>query len=580
MYHFQTNHIEVILILVLLIYDVMLSDPYSTATLFWGVTIIGIDWLSRHKAKIVCHEKVVRIPLPHDEVLRELGERPEEKLRHLMSVKAKKQKLKDIVVVRNFSEVFPDNLSVLPPSREIKFCIDLIPEAMPVMKSPYRLAQSEMEELSSQLKELQDKDLWSRYHQLRVHEDDILKTTFRTRYGHFEFTVMPFGLTNAPATNEEHETHLGLILELLKKDKLYAKFSKCEFWLREVQFLGHVVNGDDIHVDPSKIEAVRNWESPRTPSETLKDKLCNAPVLALSNGPKDFVVYCDASCLGLRCVLMQRGKVISYASRQLKTHKKNYTSHDLELDVVVFALKIWRHYLYGTNNFIYTDHKSLQHIFNQKELNMRQHRWIEILSDYDNEIRCHPGKANVVGDALSRKDRIKHRRVRAIDITIQSSIKDKILATQNKAYEVVNAPAEMLRGLDEQMERRSDGALPSDLLQQLEIPEWKWERIAMDFVTKLPRTSSGHDSIWVIVDRLTKSTYFLPMREDYKMDRLARLHLNEIVARHDVPISIIFDRNGRFKSRFWQSMQEVLGTQLDMSTAYHPQTNGQSERTT
>ncbi|GJR34195.1 hypothetical protein Tco_1209879 [Tanacetum coccineum] len=327
MYHFQTNHIEVILILVLLIYDVMLSDPYSTATLFWGVTIIGIDWLSRHKAKIVCHEKVVRIPLPHDEVLRELGERPEEKLRHLMSVKAKKQKLKDIVVVRNFSEVFPDNLSVLPPSREIKFCIDLIPEAMPVMKSPYRLAQSEMEELSSQLKELQDKDLWSRYHQLRVHEDDILKTTFRTRYGHFEFMVMPFGLTNAPATNEEHETHLGLILELLKKDKLYAKFSKCEFWLREVQFLGHVVNGDDIHVDPSKIEAVRNWESPRTPSEvrsflglaryyqrfiknfskiakpltiltqksktydwgeeherafqTLKDKLCNAPVLAL-----------------------------------------------------------------------------------------------------------------------------------------------------------------------------------------------------------------------------------------------------------------------------------------------------------
>ncbi|GJY52750.1 putative reverse transcriptase domain-containing protein [Tanacetum coccineum] len=151
-----------------------------------------------------------------------------------------------------------------------------------------------------------------RYHQLRVHEDDILKTAFRTRYGHFEFTVMPFGLTNAPA----------VFMDLMKR------------------FLRHVVNGDGIHVDPSKIEAVRNWEAPRTLSETLKDKLCNAPVLALPNGPKDFVVYCDASCLGLGCVLIERGKVISYASRQLKTHEKNYTTHDLELDVIVFALKI------------------------------------------------------------------------------------------------------------------------------------------------------------------------------------------------------------------------------------------------
>ncbi|GKC64339.1 putative reverse transcriptase domain-containing protein [Tanacetum coccineum] len=448
--------------------------------------IIGMDWLSNHKAEIICHEKVVRIPLLDGKVLRVLGEKPEEKMRHLMGVK----KQEEIVVVRDFPEVFPDDLSGLPPIREIEFQIELIPGATPVAKSPYRLAPSELEELSGQLKELQDKgfirpssspwgasvlfvkkkdgsfrmcidyrelnkltvknryllpriddlfdqlqgsqffskiDLRYGYHQLRVHEDDILKTAFRTCYGHFEFTVMPFGLTNAPA---EHVEHLRLVLGLLKKEKPYAKFSKCEFWLREVQFLGHVINGNGIHVDPSKIEAVKNWKAPRTPTEvrsfvglagyyrrfienfskiaksltiltqkckifdwgeehelafqTLKDKLCNAPVLALPDGPEDFV---------------------------LKIHEKNYTTHDLELGAVVFALKICRHYLYGTKSVIYTDHKSLQHIFSQKELNMRQHRWIELFSHYDCEIRYHPGKENVVVDALSRKERVNPKRV-------------------------------------------------------------------------------------------------------------------------------------------------------------------------
>ncbi|GJW11452.1 reverse transcriptase domain-containing protein [Tanacetum coccineum] len=531
-------------------------------------------------------------------------------------------------------------------------------------------------------------DLRSGYHQLRVHEDDIPKTAFRTRYGHFEFTVMPFGLTNAPSifmdlmnrvcrsyldkfmivfiddiliyskTQEEHVEHLRLVLELLKKEKLYAKFSKCEFWLREVQFLRHVINGNGIHVDPSKIEAVKNWKAPRTPTEksktfkwgegqelafqNLKDKLCNAPVLALPDGLEDFVVYCDASEIGLCCVLIQRCKVIAYASRQLKIHEENYTTHDLELGAVVFTLKIWRHYLYETKSFIYTDHKSLQHIFSQKELNMRHRRWIELFSDYDCEIHYHPGKANVVADALSRKERVKPKRVRAMNMILQSSIKDRILAAQK---EVVDEFAGLQKGLDKIIEQRSDGTLyyldriwvplkgevrtykskyfvhpgvdkmyydlrdmywwpgmkkdiaeyvskcltclkvkaehqrPSGLLQQPEIPIWKWEGIAMDFVTKLPRTSSGHDTIWVIVDRLTKSAHFLPMREDYKMERLARLYLNEIVARHGVPISIISDRDSRFTSRFWQSMQEALGTRLDMSTTYHPQTDGQSERT-
>nr|GEX47776.1 putative reverse transcriptase domain-containing protein [Tanacetum cinerariifolium] len=280
----------------------------------------GMDWLSNHKAEIIFNEKVVRIHLQDDQVLRFIGERPKEKIRHLMSAKAKEQKQEEIVMVRDFPEVFLDDLYGLPPIREIKFCIDLIPGAIPVAKSPYQLTPSEMEELSSQVKELQDKGF----------------------------------------------------------------------------------------IRPSS-----------SPWEEL-DKLCNAPILALSNGPEDFMVYCDASSLGLGCVLMQRGKVIAKSSRQLKIHGKNYTTHDLELGAVVFALKIRRHYLYRIKSVIYTDHKSLQHIFNQKKLNMHQHRWIELFSDYDCKICYHPGKANVVADALSRKEMIKPMRIRAMDMTLQS----------------------------------------------------------------------------------------------------------------------------------------------------------------
>ncbi|GKD54531.1 putative reverse transcriptase domain-containing protein [Tanacetum coccineum] len=339
--------------------------------------------------KLVEIDKVVRIPLPDGKMLRVLGERLKEKVKLLMSAKDSDKKQEEIVIVRDFPEVFLDDLSGLPTLREIEFQKELTPRATSVAKSPYHLAPSKLEELSGQLKELQEKgfirlssklhkltvkncyplpriddlldqlqgsqffskiDLRSGYHQLRVHEDDIPNTAFRTRYGHFEFTVMPFGLTNAPAvlmdlmnrvcrpyldkfmivfiddiliyfkTWEEHVEHLRLVLVLLKKEKLYAKFYKCELWLREVQFLGHVINGNGIHVDSSKIEVVKNWKAPRTPSEgeeqelafqTLKDKLCNTPILALPDGPKDFMVYYDASGIGLGYVLMQRGKIVA-----------------------------------------------------------------------------------------------------------------------------------------------------------------------------------------------------------------------------------------------------------------------------
>ncbi|KAL4387524.1 hypothetical protein GQ457_09G015940 [Hibiscus cannabinus] len=320
---------------------------------------------------------------------------------------------------------------------------------------------------------------------LKVREKDVLKTAFRTRYGHYEFLVMPFGLTNAPTafmdlmnrvfhdyldqfvvvfidyilvysrTEEDHDRHLRLVLQTLLENQLYAKLSKCEFWIREVVFLGHVVSSEGIRVDPKKVEAIVNWKQPTSVTEIrsllglagyyrrfvsgfskvaaplskllqkgvkyewsdarqqafekLKESLINAPVLTQPMSGKEFVVYSDASYVGLGCVLMQEGRVVAYASRQLKVDEKNYPTHDIELPAVVFALKIWRHCLYGEKCIVYIDHKSLKYLMTQKELNLRQRRWLELLKDYDLSIEYHPGKANVVANALSRKVAVELR---------------------------------------------------------------------------------------------------------------------------------------------------------------------------
>ncbi|GJU82787.1 putative reverse transcriptase domain-containing protein [Tanacetum coccineum] len=480
--------------------------------------------------------------------------------------------------------------------------------ATPVARAPYILAPSEMQELSNQLQELANQgfirpstspwgapvlfvknkdgsfrmcidyrelnkltvknryplprisglfdqlqglsvyskiDLRSCYHQLRVRDEDIPKTAFRTRYGHYEFQVMPFGLTNVPVVfinlinhvfkpyldkfmivfiddiliysrnKEEHTNHLRIILELLKKEKLYAKFSKCDFWIRIVQFLGHLIDSQGLHVDPAKIEA----------------KLCKAPILALPKGNDDFVVYCDASHQGLGEVLMQREKVIAYASRQLKPNEENYTTHDLELGAV--------------------------HILDQKELNMRQRRWLELLADYDCEICYHPGKvprkANVSQTEALKEENIKAENLQGMDkafeirpdgtrciknrswLPLFGNLRDLIMHESHKSkYSIHPGSDKMYQDLKKlywwpNMKAiiaeyvgkcltcsrvKAECQKPSGLLVQPEIPMWKWERITMDFITKLPKTSNGHDTIWALLIALPNPhTSSLPERQ-------------------------------------------------------------------
>ncbi|GJZ27213.1 putative reverse transcriptase domain-containing protein [Tanacetum coccineum] len=442
--------------------------------------IIGIDWLSKHKEEIIFHEKVDY---------------------HLF-------KKLNFGLSSSLEQYWSQNLLIDWHFQKWRSC------RVNSENSRTRVSFDQAHPLGEHR---------SGYHQLRVHEDDIPKTAFRTRYGHFEFTVMPFGLTNAPAIYQFDELNPSKI-EAVKNWEALRTSSEVRSFLGLAGYYRRFIENFSKISKPLTILTQKcktfDWgEEQELAFQTLKDKLFNAPVLALPDGLKDFVVYRGASGLGLGCVLMQRGKVIAYASRQLKIHEKNYTTHDLELG---------------------------------------------LFSDYDCEIRYHPGKANVVADAL----------------TAQKEASDK--------------PAIMQRGLDELIERMSDGALY--YLDRIWVPlKGDVRTLIMDEAHKSKysihpgadkmyydlkdTTSSGHDTIWIIVDQLTKSAYFLPMREDYKMDRLARLYLNEIIARHGVLISIISDHDIHFTSRFWQSMQEALRTRLDMSMAYRPQTDGQSEHT-
>ncbi|KAJ4961944.1 hypothetical protein NE237_021854 [Protea cynaroides] len=639
--------------------------------------ILGMDWLGHHSAILLCVERKLvltdkkgkeysltrtKLPWKRKLILSALkAKRCLEKggvgyLVSLVDITAESQKMEDIYVVREFPDVFLEDLPGLPSDRATEFMIDLMPGSAPVSKAPYRMAPTELKELKTQLHELLDKgfirpsispwgapilfvkkkdesvrlcidyrdlnkltiknryplpriddlfdqlqgakvfskiDLQSGYHQLKIKAGDISKTAFKTRYGHYEFLVMSFGLTNAPASfmelmnrvfhdmldtsvivfiddilvyskdMEAHTTHLRVALQWLRKEKLYAKFKKCEFWLKEVAFLGHVVSEDGIKVDPSKIAAIVGWEAPKSVVEirsflglagyfrrfvedysriavpltrltkkgqkfmwidecekciqTLKSRLVSAPILTIPEPSVPFTLYTDASGLGIGCVLMQGEQVIAYASRQLKEHEKNYPTHDLELAAVIHAIKTWRQYLYGE----------------KFQINF------EDLTDLVDEVKV----------AILQDPHLK---------TVQENL---VKGTSNPDF-----------ALD------SDKR-PTGLLQPLPEPAWKWDCITMDFITGLPLTPKSVDAVWVIVDRLTKTARFIAVRPQYTMEKLAKLYVDNIVRLHGIPESIVFDRDPRFTSKFWEGLQKAMGTKLKFSTAFYPQTDGQSERT-
>jgi hypothetical protein len=490
-------------------------------------------------------------------------------------------------------------------------------------------------------------DLRSGYHQLRIRPSDIPKIAFITKYGLYEFTVMSFGLTNVPAyfmnlknsvfmdyldkvvvvfiddflvysqNEQEHEEHLRKVHQRLRDCQLYAKLSKCEFWISEVLFLGHIINREGLDVDPKKVAAILDWKAPKdvrgiksftgmasyyrrfiegfskiarpvtallamkvefkwTPAcqesfETLKKKLRTTPLLILLDVHKPFSVYCDASYTGLRCVLMQEGKVVAYSSRQLKIHEKNYPTHDLELAAVVHALKTWRHYLYGQKCDIYTDHKSLKYIFTQSELNMRQRRWLELIKDYELEIHYHPGKAHPMQYELAKEfDRLSLgflNNTQGVTIELEPTLEQDIGKGQKDDEKIDEIQQLIIDGKGKDFREDAEGVVwfkdrlcvpdiksirelvlkeahetsyfihpssekmyqdlkkrfwwygmkreiaeylavcyscqrikaehqrPVGLLQPLQIPQWKWDEIGMDFIVGLPYTRAGYDSI-------------------------------------------------------------------------------------
>nr|GEU38977.1 putative reverse transcriptase domain-containing protein [Tanacetum cinerariifolium] len=435
--------------------------------------IINMDWLANNHAMIVCDEKIVRIPFG-DEI--------------------------QIVQEDRSGKKKKSTVSIISCMKTQKY-MEKVPSATPMARAPYKLAMSKMQELSAQLQELSDKgflqgssvylkiDLKSGYYQLRVHNEDIPKTSFTTCYGHYEFQVMPFGLANALV------------------------------------------------------------------------KLCSAPILALPEGSENFMVYCDASHKGFGVMLMQKERVIAYVSHQLKIHKKNYTTHDLELGAVVFALKIWRHYLYVTKYVMFTDHKR---------------------------------KENVVVDAFSRKERIKPLRVRALVMKIGLNLRVEILKAQNEARKEENYGTEDLCGMIKKLEPHADGTLclnrrswipnlgnlrgvimheshkskhsihpgSDKMYQDLKKLYW-WPNIKAMIATyvgkrltcakvkaEYQKPSGLLNTIWVIVDRLTKSAHFLPMKENDSMGKLTRQYLREVVSNHGVLVLTISYRDGRFTSYF------------------------------
>ena len=717
-----------------------------------------------------------------------------------------------VSVVDEYRDVFPDELPPgLPPRREVDHKIELTPGAQPTSRPTFRMSAWELSELKKQLDELTKSgfiqpskspfgapilfvkkkdgtmrmcidyralneitvknkyalprvdelfdrlqgakyfskiDLRSGYHQIRIDPDDIPKTAFRTRYGHFEFLVLPFGLTNAPATFmhlmhqtfrqeldefvivflddiliysktlEEHREHVRRVLEVLRKEKLYAKESKCELFKTEVEFLGHLVGRDGVRMMENKVKAVQDWPTPTRATHVrsflgtagyyrkfikdfsaiaaplteltkesvkfdwghqqeasfrrLKKAIAEGPVLALPDPALPFVVHTDASGFAVGAVLQQdQGKglqPIAYLSKKMLDAETRYPVHEQELLAIIHSLSSWRHYLHGAKFKILTDHKSLQYFKTQPQLSGRQSRWKDVIANFDFDIEYIEGATNVVADGLSRRpDHVQHSsqllsllrvdaapeettvtksRISAVtslladifeasksdgaytrllkksaaelkkehlhvkgglvyyratrlylpdDLALRTRIlhechdaptsghlgKDKTIDQVKRRFYWPRMDAEIqtyVTGCDSCQRNKPSHQAKIGLLQPLPIPERPWQQVSLDLIVALPRTRSGHDAVVVFVDKLTKMVHYVATTTNVTAPQLSQIFMREVCRLHGIPESILSDRDPRFTAHFWRALWDQLGTKLTMNTAYHPQTDGQTER--
>ena len=690
----------------------------------------------------------------------------------------------------DYSDLFKEHLPTeLPPKRDVDHKIDIEPGVPPPCRQPYRMSPGELDELKKQLQDLIDNglirpssspygapvlfvkkkdgsmrlcvdyralnkhtvknryplpridelldrlghakifsklDLTSGYHQIRIADNDIPKTAFRTRYGHFEFVVMPFGLTNAPSTfqtlmnsifhpyldkfvtvylddilifsknEEEHAEHLRLVLNLLRKHKLYCKLSKCEFFRRRLNFLGHTISGQGIETDQDKITSIQDWPTPKnlkqlqsflglanyyrrfiqnystiavpltaltrkdqayvwTESQEqafqdLKQALTTAPVLS---APRDELPYSirvttDASDYAIGAVLSQvtpqGDKPIAFESRTLSSAERNYSTYDKEMLSIIHALKKWRHYVHGRPCDVYTDHHSIKFFLDQTRLLPRQSHYVDFLQSFGSDlvIKYLKGSSNVVADALSRRpdyelnvllsvaanstwfsdlkqaysthapllvdlqeidglyykisdDTLSKRlfipSVPELRTTVLSANHDPSCAGHlgiDKTYELVsrhyfwpNMSADVrtfVQSCVSCQRNKATNKKPAGLLQPLPVPAEKWDTLTMDLIVHLPKTKSGSDAIITFVDKLSKMAHFAATTTTCNARDVADLLLQNVVRLHGVPRNLVTDRDPRFTGSFFSAFLDSVGTKSLLSTSFHPETDGQSER--